>query len=461
MRKYWPILLILAVSALTHFAYFGYPDQTVFDEVHFGKFISGYFTGQYFFDIHPPLGKLLISGIGYVSGFKPGFSFADIGDPFPDKQYLWLRLLPTLAGMLLPLVLYGIARQLGWRRKSALLVGLLTALESALLVQSRFILLDSLLLLFGFSALYFYLRFYNAPHRSRGLLYAGILAALAGSIKWTGFSFLGLIVVVELWRIYRRPFTEATAAHWLIHRTKIILISLLCLIVIPVAIYFGIFAVHFKLLPNSGPGDAFMSPEFQSGLVGNPYQESLDQAQDKPNLIGKFIELNREMYRSNQNLSATHPYGSQWYSWPLMARPIYYWNNDEPGTSRHIYLLGNPLIWWASTVGMIFILLQFIQAIWKKNLAFGLFLIVFGFLVNWLPFAAIGRVMFLYHYFIALLFAILGLGYLAQEHKIGRWPLAACVILAAITFVYFSPLSYGLPAPTAKTDQLMWFENWR
>jgi len=55
----------------------------------------------------------------------------------------------------------------------------------------------------------------------------------------------------------------------------------------------------------------------------------------------------------------------------------------------------------------------------------------------------------------------LGLGYLAQEHKIGRWPLAACVILAAITFVYFSPLSYGLPAPTAKTDQLMWFENWR
>ncbi len=31
----------------------------VFDEVHFGKFISGYIRGTYFFDIHPPAGKLL------------------------------------------------------------------------------------------------------------------------------------------------------------------------------------------------------------------------------------------------------------------------------------------------------------------------------------------------------------------------------------------------------------------
>src|SRR3989344_1643913 len=147
MRKHWVVILILALSLLTHFAYFGYPNQTVFDEVHFGKFLSAYFTGQYYFDIHPPLGKLLLSAIGYLAGYRPDFPFAQIGEVFPNQQYLWLRLLPTLAGWLLPLVIFGVASQLVLRRRYALWAGLLVALESALVVQSRFILLDSLLLL--------------------------------------------------------------------------------------------------------------------------------------------------------------------------------------------------------------------------------------------------------------------------------------------------------------------------
>jgi len=132
MQKHWPIILILAVSLVIHFAYFGQPAETVFDEVHFGKFISGYFTHQYFFDIHPPLGKLLISGMGYLGGFKPGFSFAEIGQKFTDHTYLWLRFLPTLAGALLPLVIYWLAVELGLSRWGALVAGLFHTLNHAI-----------------------------------------------------------------------------------------------------------------------------------------------------------------------------------------------------------------------------------------------------------------------------------------------------------------------------------------
>ena len=53
LKKSWPFLLLAVLSFTVHFAFLSYPAQVVFDEVHFGKFVAGYFTHQYFFDIHP------------------------------------------------------------------------------------------------------------------------------------------------------------------------------------------------------------------------------------------------------------------------------------------------------------------------------------------------------------------------------------------------------------------------
>ena len=60
--------IVLAVVSLAVRLYrIGTPDGVVFDEYHFGKFVNNYFDGQYFFDIHPPLGKLTLAFFGLLT----------------------------------------------------------------------------------------------------------------------------------------------------------------------------------------------------------------------------------------------------------------------------------------------------------------------------------------------------------------------------------------------------------
>ena len=461
MQKHWPLILVIVVSLVVHFAYFGYPKQTVFDEVHFGKFITGYFTHEYFFDIHPPLAKLLLSGMGYLSGFQPGFSFAEIGQKFTDHTYLWLRLLPTLAGALLPLVVFYLVLQLGYSRWAATTAGLLTALDNALLVQSRFILLDSFLLIFGFSALLFYFKYRSAPltsTRIRYLLLTGISGALAVSVKWTGATFLALPIILELVRIIRYTSTSKTAWVRLV----------VCLGVVPLLLYFAIFTIHFQLLTKSGPGDAFMTPPFQKTLAGNHHQAD---PQIKPaGLVQKFIGLNFEMFRANANLTAGHPYASQWYTWPFMLRPIYYWNESLPGnqidtTPARIYLLGNPAIWWGATVGIFYALLVLVIS-WfyrqeKPTDPKTLYLLAGAYLLNLLPFIGITRAMFLYHYFAAFIFALLLTVILIDQTTNRRKIFIGWVLASVVLFIFFAPLSYGRPIRETTYQWRAWFNSWR
>ncbi|HWA64487.1 MAG TPA: phospholipid carrier-dependent glycosyltransferase [Candidatus Paceibacterota bacterium] len=453
-RKVFLIILILASFAI-HFSYFGHPNQIVFDEVHFGKFISAYYTHQYYFDIHPPLGKLLIAGFAKLFHFQPDYSFATIGEAFPDQMYMILRFLPSLFGALLPIIVFFLALELGLKPLSAFAAGMFTALDNALLTQSRYILLDMFLLCFGFAALLFYFRYRNGKGAAwKNLLIMAILGGCAASIKWTGLAFLGLAGVIELIHVLR---TRALGARTL---GRLVLYFAL----VPFFIYFSVFAVHFSLLTKSGDGDAFMTPEFRATLQGST--EYGDPAVRPLSLFHKFTELNHEMYEANETLTATHPYGSKWYTWPFMIRPIYYWNSGQLGDlasplEGKIYLLGNPLVWWGSTVAVVYVLIELFSAR-PRNRGLAAFLIG-GYALNLLPFIGISRVMFLYHYFSALIFAILMIAYCLDRidnARSARIVVGTLTLLALLTFLYFAPLSYGLPLSPQAFDGRLWLSSW-
>jgi dolichyl-phosphate-mannose--protein O-mannosyl transferase len=96
-----------------------------------------------------------------------------------------------------------------------------------------------------------------------------------------------------------------------------------------------------------------------------------------------------------------------------------------------------------------------------KGHGFAIAFLLGGFLLNFLPFIAIRRVMYLYHYFFALvwlvLLAVMSLGVAAgwndgeddalwsfptARSRVAYWTVAAVVLIG---LVYFSPFTFGLP----------------
>ena len=188
-------------------------------------------------------------------------------------------------------------------------------------------------------------------------------------------------------------------------------------------------------------------------------------------MVKNILDLNIEMYRSKQRLTATHPYNSSWYEWPFMVRPIYYWvdsaSSPQIKDNARIYLFGNPVIWWSSTIAIAFGIKYLVLSIKKGKLDKVLAIMLGGYVLNLLPFIGIKRVMFLYHYLTALIFAIMILCYLIDRFgklttsKNSRNVFIGIIAAAIAAFIFFAPLSYGLPLSNKDYEARVWFSVWR
>lgn len=91
--------------------------------MHFGKFASYYIKREYFFDVHPPLAKLLLGFAGWLIGYDGHFEFENIGDDYLSNNvpYIGLRSLPAILGSLTVPIVYAIMRESGYPKLVALL----------------------------------------------------------------------------------------------------------------------------------------------------------------------------------------------------------------------------------------------------------------------------------------------------------------------------------------------------
>ncbi|MGI8564127.1 MAG: phospholipid carrier-dependent glycosyltransferase [Candidatus Dormibacter sp.] len=435
------------------------PEGEVFDEIYFGVFAHNDLKGIAYFDPEPPLAKEVIAAGELLDGwwlktFGGGQGdYADLG----FNPVGW-RLASLAFGTLCVPLMYLLALQLWRDRRFAFAAGFLTCFDGMFFVQSRIGMIDIIpifLILLAYTLFALHLRSRSRRESYATLVATGAVCGLAISAKWIALATLASIVLLLLvrgiaslvgaegnrgqgrWRLGRLtlPYLPGRAST-----PRYVLLSGFAFLVLPLGIYL------LSWLPF------FTRGQFHS--------------------LTDLITYQQQIFQYHATLTATHPYGSKWYSWPFLYRPVaYYYEYKGLGLDQAsgqplvagIINLGNPFIWWASLPALLLLPYYLI-----RERSWAAAVILLGFLTQYLPWARITRVLFLYHMFGGLIFMVLALAFVLarlSRQPGRRWLLPAYLTVAGLGFAYFYPAWTGLPIsypayfsgfPAGK----MWFPSW-
>lgn len=391
-KMFWLVSLMTVAGIGLRFWRLGDPSSYAFDEVYYAKWAHDYLIGNSFFDVHPPLGKLLIAvGIHL----------------FGDTGFGW-RVMPALAGSALVPLTYFVGKKL-FTPAIGLLASFFVLLDGLMLVQSRTALLDIFQITFVLAAIAAFLAFRDSTNRRLAILYlmlTGILVGLAISTKWTAAAVLAPITFGAIVWWPRRP--KLHSAFWVIS-----------LIFIPIGLYILSFIFNERT-------ESFW-----------PY----------------LIEWHNQTWSFHQNLTATHPYMSRWWSWLYLGRPVWYYFTEENGVIHGILALGNPVLWWAALPALA-------SALWmsRKRLIEPIAFTSLVILAFYLPWTLIGRTQFQYYISPAVPFLMIILAWwLSHQTALIRRSLP---IVALIIAAFYYPILTALPVSRSFYELHLWFRSW-
>lgn len=297
-RRPWSIPLALAVVAQALFSFrLGTPSRFVFDEVHYVPAarallaLSGPSNVE-----HPLFGKALIAA---------GIAL------FGDTPIGW-RALSTLAGTATVLSLYAVATLLTGRRRAGAVAGGLALVGNTVFVQARIAMLDTFmaaLLAGGLALLLWALR--SERRVWAKWLGGAALLGLAVGTKWAALPYVGIagLGLVMLW--WRRG-----------------------------------------LPPGLRPLPALAT---LGGVAAAAYLLTFLPAfwyDREPLTLARLLPFQVEMYRLQTQVLPAHTYQSNWWTWPSMLRPIWYFYEPADGAQRGVLLIANPVVAWGGLVAV-------------------------------------------------------------------------------------------------------------
>ena len=433
-----------------------YYNSMYFDEIYHARTGYEHAHGQYTYETtHPPLGKVFMSWCIRLMGMTP---------------FAW-RFAGALCGVLMVPAIYLLAKTLLGSTLWAGLCALLLSADCMHFTQTRIATIDSfpvlfMMLMFLFMARWMKMSYYHQRLRDTfvPLALSGAFMGLAIASKWIGcYGAVGLAVLffsrfIGLWRqgLYAERHRDEDPAFVRAADTfrdkgiKTILACFVFFVFVPVVIYV---------------------------LSYIPYLRAYGEIKWNLTTFARIWDAQVLMFDYHKNLVAEHYFASPWYEWPLIVKPMWYYNADFKGAgmASSILSFGNPAVWWTGLAGILFVLGYSVyrNALPALRVLPGrededdraMPVIAVGFLSAYLPWVLVSRLTFIYHYFASVPWIIiataLGLKYLARHHRRLAYALAAVLSIAAIAlFIGFYPLASGVEVPRAWCDAMNWFKGW-
>jgi dolichyl-phosphate-mannose-protein mannosyltransferase len=442
----WGTIAIFVIATGLRFWGLGRFNELIFDEVYYAKFANNYLTDTKFYNAHPPLSQYLIAIGIWIGDLLP------IGQDTTNKMtgslhstfsYRWMD---ALFGSLIPPVVAAIAYQLTQRLSYTFLATLFISLDGIFLVDSRYALNNVFLIFFGLLGQLLVLMASKVWGDERLLLMvgAGISFGASAACKWNGLWFLLgvylLLAIAQAWKLIHPDIYAQNIDNSPIERlAKIHPFNIfVTLAIVPALTYTLLWIPH---------------------LVQNP----------KPD----FLEMQWSILNYHEkvgNGASIHPYCADWYTWPLLLRPLAYYFNQDPVTQifQDVHAMGNPVLWWCALVAIFIsigsigktVIKTSIRSIDLAEIGVPLYVVV-NYAANLLPWVKVTRCLFIYHYMGAVLFATMGLAWLVDESlrssSLWRQWLGLTVIFGiAAAFVFWLPIYLGLPLDRFQLSLRIW-----
>lgn len=415
-----------------------YRSGTYFDEIYHARTAYEYMNGLYSYEnTHPPFGKIIIALGMTMFGVNP---------------FGW-RIMGTLFGIAMLPLIYVFGRKLFKETWLAGIVCFLFAVDFMHFAQTRIATIDVfvtffIILMYYFMYQYTRLSFYDTK-LSKTFIPLGLCGITMGfsiASKMTGVYAAGGLAIIFFVNLFKRFREYQYAKHHpngttngIDHRTviekfipntwKTIVFCLVFFIAIPATIYT---LSYIPFVKTEGMG-----------------------------LIERMLDNQETMFNYHSNLVATHAYSSNWFQWPMMYRPTWYYSGQVSETvAEGISTFGNPLVWWVGIPAFVYT----VYYSFKKKDKVGAFIII-AYLAQYVPWILVPRLTYIYHYFPSVPFVIMMIAYcikqLLHEYPKLKPYVWGYLVAALILFIMFYPVLSGMPVSKEYVSTfLRWFDSW-